>query len=211
VPAQGTHPAPNQQETTERTEFPASPLFSPFAPVISFSEPINGEQLTIGLWRESSRFRKFQKKMPNLFQENAVLGEETACLDGNGRYNQKAPVGSRTPRPAPFSDPFFVTAAIAGGASMLLTSQNRIAVTQAKSANLRGQVLAAVVVHQSAPAMRPYSGMRRTRHPIGLTPTFPKSKRWLIDARHQPDLCGTELALRPQLWARLVLSKMARS
>ena len=94
---------------------------------------------------------------------------------------------------------------------MLLTSQNRIAVNQANSAHLAGQVLAAVVVHQPSPAMRPYMGMRRTRHPIGRTPTFPKSKRWLIDARHQPDLCGTELALRPQLWARLVLSKMARS
>jgi hypothetical protein len=94
---------------------------------------------------------------------------------------------------------------------MFVNSQNRIAVIQANSADVRGQVLAAAVVHQSAPAMRPYSGMRRTRHPIGRTPTFLKSKRWLIDARHQPDLCGTELALRPQIWARLVLSKMARS
>jgi hypothetical protein len=95
---------------------------------------------------------------------------------------------------------------------MFVTSQNRNAVIQANSANVRGQVLAAAVVHQTAPAMRPYSGMRRTRHPIGRTPTFLKSKRWLIDARHHlPESCGTELALRPQLWARLVLSKMARS
>ena len=94
---------------------------------------------------------------------------------------------------------------------MFVTSQNRIAVIQANSANVSGAVLEAVVVHQHASTMRPYSGMRRTRHPIGRTPTFLKSKRWLIDARHQPDLCGTELALRPQLWARLVLSKMARS
>jgi hypothetical protein len=161
--------------------------------------------------QKSSRTQKIHKDFPNLFQENAVLGEETACLDANGVYNQKAPAGSRAPRSVPFSDPFFVTAAIAGGASMFVTSQNRNAVIQANSANVRGQVLAAAVVHQSAPAMRPYSGMRRTRHPIGRTPTFPKSKRWLIDARHLPERCGTELALRPQLWARLVLSKMARS
>ena len=94
---------------------------------------------------------------------------------------------------------------------MILTSQNRNAVIQTNSVNDRGQVLPAVVVHQHSSTMRPYSGMRRTRHPIGRTPTFLKSKRWLIDARHQPESCGTELALRPQLWARLVLSKMARS
>ena len=95
---------------------------------------------------------------------------------------------------------------------MFVTSQNRIAVIQANSANVRGPVLAAAVVHQSAPTMRPYSGMRRTRHPIGLSPTFPKSKRRLTDARrHLPEDCASELSLRPRLWASLVLSKMARS
>jgi len=113
---------------------------------------------------------------------------------------------------APFSDPFFVTAAIAGGASMLLTSQNRVAVNQANSANVAGQALAAVVVHRLSPAMRPYTGMRRTRRRIGLLPTFPKSKRRLTDAhRHLPEGCGSELSPRPRLWASLVLSKMARS
>lgn len=95
---------------------------------------------------------------------------------------------------------------------MLMTSQNRIAVNQANSANVAGQVLAAVVVHQASPTMRPYTGMRRTRHPIGLSPTFPKSKRRLTDAhRHLPESCASELSLRPRLWASLVLSKMARS
>ena len=94
---------------------------------------------------------------------------------------------------------------------MSMTSQNRIAVNQANSAQVAGQVLAAVVVHQ-APTMRPYTGMRRTRRPIGLLPTFPKSKRRLTDAhRHSPESCASELALRPRLWASLVLSKMARS
>jgi hypothetical protein len=112
---------------------------------------------------------------------------------------------------APFSDPFFVTAAIAGGASMLMTSQNRIAVNQANSAPVAGQVLAAVVVHQPSPAMRPYMGMRRTRRPIGMTPTFSKSKRRLTDAgRHLPECRASELSLRPRLWASLVLSKTAR-
>jgi hypothetical protein len=155
---------------------------------------------------------KIRADFSNLFEEIVVLGEETIRLDSRSVYNHKAPVGSRAPWPAPFSDPFFVTAAIAGGASMLTTSQNRIAVNQANSANVAGKVLAAVVVHQSAPAMRPYSGMRRTRHPIGRTPTFPKSKRRLTDAhRHSPESCASELALRPRLWASLVLSKMARS
>ncbi len=95
---------------------------------------------------------------------------------------------------------------------MLLTSQNRVAVNQANSANVAGQALAAVVVHQPSPAMRPYMGMRRTRRRIGLLPTFPKSKRRLTDAhRHLPEGCESELSLRPRLWASLVLSKMARS
>ena len=95
---------------------------------------------------------------------------------------------------------------------MFVNSQNRIAVIQANSANVRGQVLAAVVVHQASPPMRPYMGMRRTRRRMGLLPTFPKSKRRLTDAhRHSPESCASELALRPRLWASLVLSKMARS
>ena len=95
---------------------------------------------------------------------------------------------------------------------MFVTSQNRNSVNQANSANVRGQVLAAAVVHQPAPAMRPYTGMRRTRRRIGLLPTFPKSKRRLTDAhRHLPEGCGSELSLRPRLWASLVLSKTARS
>ena len=95
---------------------------------------------------------------------------------------------------------------------MLLTSQNRIAVNQANSADVARNVLAAVVVHQPSPVMRPYMGMRRTRHPIGTTPTFPKSKRRLTDAhQHSPERCESELSLRPRLWASLVLSKTARS
>ena len=95
---------------------------------------------------------------------------------------------------------------------MLLTSQNRIAVNQANSAQAAGQTLVAVVVHQASPPMRPYMGMRRTRRSMGLLPTFPKSKRRLTDAhRHSPERCESELSLRPRLWASLVLSKMARS
>ena len=94
---------------------------------------------------------------------------------------------------------------------MILTSQNRIAVNQTNSVNDRGQVLPAVVVHQRHSTMRPYSGMRRTRLPFGTTPTFSKSKRRPSEAvRHQPDSCGSGLALHPRLWARLVLSKMSR-
>ena len=95
---------------------------------------------------------------------------------------------------------------------MLLTSQNRIAVNKANSANVAGQALAAVVVHQPSTAMRPYMGMRRTRRRIGRLPTFPKSKRRLTDAhRHLPEGCASELSLRPRLWASLVLSKTPRS
>ena len=95
---------------------------------------------------------------------------------------------------------------------MLLTSQNRFAVNQANSANVAGQALAAVVVHQHSPAMRPYTGMRRTRRRIGLLPTFPNAKRRLTDAdRHLPEGCASEMSLRPRLWASLVLSKTARS
>jgi len=94
---------------------------------------------------------------------------------------------------------------------MLLTSQNRFAVNQANSANVAGQALAAVVVHQPSPAMRPYTGMRRTRRGMGLLPTFPKSKRRLTDAGRQlPECRATEMSLSPRLWASLVLSKTAR-
>jgi hypothetical protein len=94
---------------------------------------------------------------------------------------------------------------------MILTSQNRISVIQTNSANDRGQVLPAVVVHQLPSTMRPYSGMRRTRLPFGIKPTFSETKRRLAEAlRHQPASCGSGLALYPRLWARLVLCKMSR-
>ena len=93
---------------------------------------------------------------------------------------------------------------------MSMTSQNRIAVNQANSAILGGKVLAAAVVHQPVSAMCPHGVMRRIRR-LDMSPTFPKSKRRLIEAyRHQPDSGRSELALRPRLWARLVLSKTAR-
>jgi hypothetical protein len=111
---------------------------------------------------------------------------------------------------ASLSDPFFVTAAIAGGASMISTSQNRVAVNQANSVNVRGQVLAAAVVHQRLVSMRPYM-TRRTRLPFGTTPAFPESKRPLAEDRQNlPDSCDSGLALHPRLWARLVLSKTRR-
>ena len=93
---------------------------------------------------------------------------------------------------------------------MILTSQNRASVIQTNSANDRGQVLAAVVVHQPS-TMRPYSGMRRTRLPFGIKPTFSESKRRPAEAhRHQPASCGSGLDLYPRLWARLALCKMSR-
>ena len=93
---------------------------------------------------------------------------------------------------------------------MLMTSQNRVSVNQAHAAILGGNVLAAAVVHQSVSAMCPHMGMRRTRR-LDMSPTFPKSKRRSIEAcRHQPGSYRSELALRPRLWARLVLSKTAR-
>lgn len=95
---------------------------------------------------------------------------------------------------------------------MILTSQNRIAVNQTNSANDRGQVLPAVVVHQQHSTMRPYSGMRRTRRLFGMKPTFSESKRRPItEAHRQPAAsCASGLALTPRLWARLVLCKMSR-
>ena len=98
---------------------------------------------------------------------------------------------------------------------MILTSQNR-KVIQANSANDRGQVLPAAVVHLLHPAMRPYSGMRRTRLPFGTTPAFSISKRRPCEALRQQPVCGEShssgsgLALHPRLWARLVLCKMSR-
>ena len=93
---------------------------------------------------------------------------------------------------------------------MITTSQNRVAVIQANAVNVRGQVLAAAVVHQHSSLMRPYL-TRRTRLPFGTTPTLSKSKRRLDEARlQQPDSCGSGPALHPRLWARLVLSKMSR-
>ena len=101
---------------------------------------------------------------------------------------------------------------------MILTSQNRFAVNQTNSVNDRGQVLPAVVVHQHASTMRPYSGMRRTRRLLGSKPTFSESKRRPITEarpshqhRQQPAAsCASALALTPRLWARLVLCKMSR-
>src|SRR5882724_6669392 len=88
----------------------------------------------------------------------------------------------RTPGWAFFSDPFFVTAAIAGGASMITTSQNRVAVIQANSANVCGTGLVAAVVHQRLLGVRPYS-TQRTRLPLGCMPAFPQSKRRLPESR----------------------------
>lgn len=93
---------------------------------------------------------------------------------------------------------------------MILTSQNR-KVIQTNSVNDRGQVLPAAVVHQRHSTMRPYAAMRRTRLAFGAKPTFSESKRRPSEAvRHQPDSCGSGLALYPRLWARLVLCKMSR-
>ena len=116
----------------------------------------------------------------------------------------------RTPGLASFSDPFFVTAAIAGGASMITTSQNRVAVIQANSANACGTVLVAAVVHQRLSAMRSYS-TQRTRLPLGSMPAFPQSKRRLPEPRlEKPGSRDSSSALHPRLWARLVLSKISR-
>jgi len=93
---------------------------------------------------------------------------------------------------------------------MITTSQNRVAVNQVNSVNIRGQVLAAAVVHPRLSSMRPYM-TRRTRLPFGSTPAFPESKRRPAEARQQlPDSCDSGHALHPRLWARLVLSKMSR-
>ena len=92
---------------------------------------------------------------------------------------------------------------------MLLTSQNRIAVIQANSADKRGQVLAAAVAHRSVSSKRPYS-MRRTQLPFGPT-TFRDSERQTAEGhRRMPAGCRQETALLPRLWASLVLSKTAR-
>src|SRR5205085_1016021 len=135
------------------------------------------QQIALRDFRSVSRkSRKFPPDFPNLFQENAVLGEETICLAKRSVYNDMALVEGRAPGLAPISDPFFVTAAIAGGASMITTSQNRIAVNQANSVNVRGQVLVAAVVHPRLSSMRPYM-TRRTRLPFGTTPAISDSKR----------------------------------
>jgi hypothetical protein len=106
-----------------------------------------------------------------------------------------------------------VTAAIAGGASMLLTSQNRNTVSQTSVANVRELTLAAVVAHRPITSKRRYSGMRRTRRPFGLT-----MQRDHLDSVHRPERgdrqppagCLTGPMLPSRLWASLVLSKMSR-
>jgi hypothetical protein len=96
---------------------------------------------------------------------------------------------------------------------MLLTSQNRESVFQASVANVREVVLAAAVAHRSPTSKRRYSGMRRTRRPLGMT-----MRTDLIGSDHRPGRgdrqppagCGMGLTLHPRLWASLVLSRMSR-
>ncbi len=95
---------------------------------------------------------------------------------------------------------------------MLLTSQDRNSVFQASFANAREVVLAAVVAHRSSASKR-YSGMRRTRRPLGLSMRLDpqgSSHRPGRGDRQPPAGCGTGLTLHPRLWASLVLSKIAR-
>ena len=93
---------------------------------------------------------------------------------------------------------------------MLLTSQNRVAVIQANSAQMGGQDLAAAVVHRLVSAKRQYLEMRRTR-PFGSSSTFRDSKREATEGhRHQPAIRRLGLSPRPRMWACLVLSKTAR-
>jgi hypothetical protein len=93
---------------------------------------------------------------------------------------------------------------------MLLTSQNRISVFQANSANLGGTVLAAAVAHRPD-ALKRREGMRRMRHPVSVSP-----RSMYVDPRERecrPATAGgfrSELTLQPRIWASLVLSKTAR-
>ena len=110
------------------------------------------------------------------------------------------------------TDPFYLTAAIAGGASMSFNSQNRIAVNQADSAAKRGQVLAAVVAHEVVSTKRPIHGMRRTRLPLGRQTSMYRDSMHPSTDGHlsQPASCRHETPRQPRLWASLVLSKLAR-
>jgi hypothetical protein len=114
----------------------------------------------------------------------------------------------------PRFDPFLVvTAAIAGGASMLLTSQNRESVLQATFANAREVVLAAVVAHRKVDSKRRHFGMRRTRRPLGMSMRPDSIESGYRPARgdwQSPAGCRMGLTLYPRLWASLVLSKTSR-
>jgi len=95
---------------------------------------------------------------------------------------------------------------------MILTSQNRNSVVQARSAQVGGVVLAAVA-HRSKASKRRFSGMRRTRRPLGMSlysdPMGP-DRRPGAGEPLPPARCEMELTLHPRLWASLVLNKMSR-
>jgi hypothetical protein len=94
---------------------------------------------------------------------------------------------------------------------MILTSQNRNSVVQARSAQVGGVVLAAVA-HRSKTSKRRFSGMRRTRRPLGMSlysdPTGSDSRPGAGEPL-PPARCAME-HLHPRLWASLALSRMSR-
>ena len=96
---------------------------------------------------------------------------------------------------------------------MILTSQNRNSVVQARSAQVGGVVLAAAVAHRSKTSKRRFSGMRRTRRPLGMSlysdPTG-SDQRPGAGEPLPPAGCAMGRELHPRLWASLVLSKMSR-
>lgn len=107
---------------------------------------------------------------------------------------------------------------------MLLTSQNRNSVFQVQVAKIRGQVLAAAVAHREDASKRPYSGMRRTRHPAtmalgtkgALMPASMSRECLAVDSPTSFTTAGesglgpNSLNLQPRLWASLVLSPIGR-
>lgn len=95
---------------------------------------------------------------------------------------------------------------------MILISQNRNSVVQARSAQVGGVVLAAVA-HRSMTSKRRFSGMRRTRRPLGMSlysdPTGSDPRPGAGEPL-PPASCAMESHLHPRLWASLALSRMSR-
>ncbi len=180
-----------------RGSFRRSPSRSHSAGIFSARNPA-GELLTLGLSemtydrreelsRKSSR--NFTAGAPNLFDENDVLGCETLSLESKSvRFSKRSRRGARRPRLASFSDPFFVTAAIAGGCFDVTDQPKPYCGKPGQPCQCGRRSAGGCRRSSDLPHVAPYTGMRRTRRFIDITPTFSSSKRRPIESqRHLPE------------------------